>query len=205
MSDLRALTVRQPFADLIMAGVKDVENRSWPAPFTLPQWQRCNRCGRRSRDGLPETVPVVNGKRGTSVHWHDVCAPRYDATGDLIADGPFPFRLGIHAALNPERADHPAWTTWIGSMASGLAGSDERGALLGTVEVTGCHHADECLERTGETFEREGMLLPESAWCSRWAEPDAWHWALTDPQPLDVPIPMRGMLGLWRLPEGVSA
>ena len=30
---LPALSVRQPWADLIVWGIKDVENRSWPTPF----------------------------------------------------------------------------------------------------------------------------------------------------------------------------
>ena len=33
MSDLRALSVRQPWTDLIMAGVKDVENRTWDTDY----------------------------------------------------------------------------------------------------------------------------------------------------------------------------
>ncbi|MEU0943217.1 hypothetical protein ABZ379_10525 [Streptomyces canus] len=32
MTDVRALTVRQPWAALIAAGLKPVENRSWPVP-----------------------------------------------------------------------------------------------------------------------------------------------------------------------------
>ena len=50
------LTVKQPWADLIMVGEKDVENRSWPVPSTLPQWMRCYRCGRRSRKGDRKSV-----------------------------------------------------------------------------------------------------------------------------------------------------
>ena len=33
---MKALTVRQPWASLIVAGVKDVENRTWPIPSTAP-------------------------------------------------------------------------------------------------------------------------------------------------------------------------
>ena len=33
--------------------------------------------------------------------------------------------------------------------------------------------------------------------CSEWARPDAWHWKLTDVQPLLVPIPEPGRHGLW--------
>ncbi|WP_250572668.1 ASCH domain-containing protein [Nonomuraea sediminis] len=30
---MRMLTVRQPWAALLVAGIKDVENRSWPTPY----------------------------------------------------------------------------------------------------------------------------------------------------------------------------
>ena len=33
---MKALTVRQPWASLIVAGIKDVENRTWPIPSTAP-------------------------------------------------------------------------------------------------------------------------------------------------------------------------
>ena len=198
---LRILTVRQPWSDLIMAGVKDVENRSWPVPSTLPQWQRCNRCGRRSRDGVPETIPVhpKTGERGTAVHWHDACHPT-GVQGELRDDGPFPFRLGIHAAAKPaENAGPETWPVYpVDWRTSGyeLPEVYALSVLLGTVEVTGCHHADEC--RRDRPI--EGCSSVADLTCSRWAEPgDVWHWTLTDPRPLDVPIPMRGMLGLWRL------
>lgn len=32
---------------------------------------------------------------------------------------------------------------------------------------------------------------------SRWAEPGAWHWILTNPRPLLAPIVAKGQLGLW--------
>ena len=192
MSDLRALTVRQPSADLIVAGVKHVENRSWPVPSTLSQWGKCDGCDAR--------VPNVKPR---DRHYH----PTWHGSSTVTPDGPFPFRLGIHAAAT--FAD--GWVT-----ADGLYGtyrllhkptgesapwvpSSRLGVLLGTVEVTGCHHARDCFEYIRLSFGAH------DSYCSRWAEPDTYHWTLTDPQPLDVPVPMRGMLGLWRLPEGVSA
>jgi hypothetical protein len=33
---MKALTIRQPWASLIVAGLKDVENRSWPASYRGP-------------------------------------------------------------------------------------------------------------------------------------------------------------------------
>ena len=201
MTDLRALTVRQPWADLIMARAKDVENRTKAFPSTLLRCPVCD--GRGGRQG--------------SVHWGDgptpmglgySPCPHCDDTppDEWAAEYAYPVRIGIHAAAKvswPD-LDKPEWAAWE---ALNLWDNDHPGfgVLLGTVQVTGCHHAEGCREAVGGSFDAEGTSWAEDAYCSRWAEPDVWHWTLTDPQPLDVPVPMRGMLGLWRLPEGVSA
>jgi len=41
--------------------------------------------------------------------------------------------------------------------------------------------------------------------CGPWAQPGHHHLILTDVRPLDKPVPCKGMLGLWRLPEDVEA
>ena len=33
---MKAISIRQPFASLIVAGVKDIENRSWPTNYRGP-------------------------------------------------------------------------------------------------------------------------------------------------------------------------
>jgi hypothetical protein len=50
-----------------------------------------------------------------------------------------------------------------------------RGALLGTVE----------LGDGVRDFEIE------------WAIDGLWHWQIADPQPFEMPIPVKGKLGLW--------
>jgi len=145
----RALTVRQPWADLIMSGMKTVENRSWAAPSTLP----------------------------------------------------FPFRLWIHAAATLDKgAAADLHGTGVASSLADLpyyqppAPTPALGVLLGSVEVTGQHHADEC------------WFAPDP-WrphCSPWAEPGVYHWELSDPRPLDRPVAAKGRLGLWRLDEQLS-
>jgi hypothetical protein len=147
---VRALTVRQPWADLLVAGVKDVENRTKPFPSTV-------------------TVPA---------------------------------RIGIHAGA---------------AMPPNYGGPDTRlGALLGFVWVSGCHHADDCYA-VGHRPDDAGCncgVGPDGhygyhepgcglePYCSPWAEPDRWHWTVADPEPLDKPVPMKGMLGLWTLNMG---
>jgi hypothetical protein len=175
---MRVLTIRQPWADLVMSGVKDVENRSWPPPSTLPQWWTCRQDPSYREQSL--TRPSI----------FSCCTP----------DGPFPFRLGIHAAAKVQwpDLDKPEWAAWD---ALNLWDNDQPGfgVLLGSVEVTGCHHADDCDKVDGDLV----TAWPDSTdrgprYCSRWAEPKRWHWTLADPQPLDQPVPAKGRLGLWR-------
>ena len=73
------------------------------------------------------------------------------------------------------------------------------GAVSALAEVTGCHHSDEC-------------MLPASAvpsgvnagCCPSWAFRGQWHIELADVRSLRDPVPCKGMLGFWRLPEAVE-
>lgn len=111
---------------------------------------------------------------------------------------PLGSRVWIHAAARHDRSDvamqalvaglrrvgEPLVFTFLAYTAAA------RGVVLGSVEVTGCHHADWCWDRSrGEH--------PDGHHCSPWAESDTWHWALADPRPLAVPVPAKGRLGLW--------
>lgn len=128
---MKALTVRQPWAWAIMAGGKDVENRTF----------------------------------------------RTKNTG----------RLAIHAGLLYDRHAH-TFDVLTEAMHPRHEASRmlERGAILGTVHLTGCHHASECDDT-----------------CTPWAQPgDLWHWEITDPEPIN-PIPYKGRLGIWWLPDGI--
>ena len=63
------------------------------------------------------------------------------------------------------------------------------GAVTALVDVTGCHHADQC--------EWQG--------CNPWSARGQFHIELANVRPLPDPVPCRGMLGLWRLPDDVDA
>lgn len=41
----------------------------------------------------------------------------------------------------------------------------------------------------------------DSASRSRWAEPGCVHWLLSNPKPLRNPVPWKGRLGIFRVPE----
>jgi hypothetical protein len=189
------LTVRQPHADLTMLpeDPKDVENRSWPVSSTLPQWGLCEGCGDRYL--LDDEPPEEPQHR----------------CGRLVPDGPFPFRLWIHAATKVDRgASDLAMDVWLGECwQEGRYEQYHLGALLGSVLVTGCHHADDCAHDRPGSFPLHVGRTPATTvypqdYCSLWAEPDVWHWTLADPEPLAEPIPMKGRLGLWRLPDDVE-
>lgn len=195
----RALTIRQPWADLIMAGVKDVENRGWPVPSTVadvdpdepPLW-KCPYY--RKRAGLGDPGIGDYGEATCSFGCYDepVCV-----TGGPL---PFPFRLWVHAGKRVDwPGDDAVWGAWEAST-RGLGdrwGVDEAltGVLLGSVLVTDCHQTGDCIRLGGENSDGEVGVHG----CSRWAELGAekWHWTLTDPQPLSEPISMRGRQGLW--------
>ncbi|MEE2568588.1 ASCH domain-containing protein [Pseudarthrobacter sp. J64] len=69
---------------------------------------------------------------------------------------------------------------------AGLSVELKFGYVLGTVELAGIHHANDC--RDSNT----NML------CSPWALPGNYHWQLTEPRPLTCPFPEQGKQGLWR-------
>lgn len=221
----RALTVRQPYASLIMAGLKGVENRSWPVPSTLPQWGDCPTHGRVILD-YPTDGHIADDGPGTTTglghasgcggdcdrHGCPVPVPvqvdpRYPC-GPVEPDGPYPLRIWIHAGQRWEDSAYKATLRVVGATALGEWARRHpeftpAGALLGTVRVTGCHHADECRTVSCEHGPEKRCFAPcgPPRWCSRWAEPDRWHWTLAEPQPLDHPISIRGGQRLWLLDD----
>jgi hypothetical protein len=69
----------------------------------------------------------------------------------------------------------------------------EAQGIVAVATLADCHHADQCQRHVG------GQL------CSMWAEADAWHLALRSTITLDEPVPCRGALGLWTVPDDVEA
>ncbi|MGC5012562.1 hypothetical protein ACLQ2R_17500 [Streptosporangium sp. DT93] len=51
--------------------------------------------------------------------------------------------------------------------------------------------------------EVENMGVCEG-YCSLWAIPGQHHWRLTNVRPLAQPVPCKGRLGLWNLPDAVE-
>jgi hypothetical protein len=114
-------------------------------------------------------------------------------------------RLWVHAGLHhPDWGDYLTvralsgeifgWTDTRRASADQLARvrfypehTGALGVILGSVEVTGCHYwAKGCCS-------------------SRWGQADQWHWQVVNPQPLAEPVPCKGMLGLWTIPEDIES
>lgn len=128
---MKALTLRQPWASAIMAGVKKVENRNW-APKAI-------------KDG-PMWILIHAGRGNDSVDLSDL----WDAEG-------------VTGQIYPDR-----WPR-------GLLGM----ALIESVVLIGDYDMD-----------------------------DPWAigpklWIISEVRELAVPIPCKGALGLWEIPDGV--
>ena len=107
--------------------------------------------------------------------------------------------VAIHAGLAPFEQDNMA------SRAHRLAHGGEVdtrivfGAIVGVVDLVDAHPSqrDENAWTNGDVD-----IFP----CSPWAEwHGPYHLVLTNPCPLRTPIPVRGRLGLWTLPDDVAA
>lgn len=124
-------------------------------------------------------------------------------------------QLYIHAGLgysSEAETDHAMQHSWRAAAKALPSGRGNMGPLrkqdlfldygrvIGTVDVVGCHHADDC--RVDGEIDGEKV----HALCSEWAQPDSWHWELSDPRPLACTFPEKGKLGIWNLlPQGVTA
>jgi hypothetical protein len=98
--------------------------------------------------------------------------------------------IALHASLKPDtEAVPPPGEDWP----SHLIGSSRFGAILAVATIGGCHHAS-------TTCGPRGMGL-----CSPWAVWHQWHWLTDAVRPLTVPVPCKGALKLWTLPDDVEA
>jgi hypothetical protein len=92
-----------------------------------------------------------------------------------------PFRLNIHAGKTFD--DNAHYLARVAQLTHEQCAS-RMGALIGIVTVVAIHDGYAC----------HGV-------CSSWADWSArWHWELSNAHAID-PIPMKGRLGLWEVPE----
>jgi hypothetical protein len=114
--------------------------------------------------------------------------------------GPLWLHAGARSRWDPAgAASHLVWQVWYAFLRgqpdrTALPASDllltrqttlmPFGAVSALATLEDIHHSDEC----GNA-------------CSKWAASGQWHWVLQDVRPLAAPVPCKGALGLWRLPE----
>jgi hypothetical protein len=78
-----------------------------------------------------------------------------------------------------------------------------RGAIVAVATLAGAHPWS-WEELCGPTHLYTSPSTP--GLCSPWVRLGVpWHWELADVRPLPIPIPCKGALGLWRVPENVAA
>lgn len=95
--------------------------------------------------------------------------------------------LVIHGAQSWDASAGLWATAHVGRTAVLTRGSaDHPTGLLGIVELTSM-----CL----------AGLRGERCDCGPWAMPEQAHWRLADPRPFAEPVPYRGRLGLWTVPD----
>jgi hypothetical protein len=114
--------------------------------------------------------------------------------------------LAIHAGqrLSERGRESPLVVRAVGdAMRRDQAAHFEYGSIIGVVDLVQVHAAWACVDAEGSM-------------CSPWAEfeyaehatnrkrRDIAHLVLENPQPLEVPVPCRGALGLWTVPSGVD-
>lgn len=178
---MRAITVRQPWATAIVRMGKDVENRSrniagdYRGPVAI-----------HAGSALPP------GRRGTRTDFEGVGEVEYDLSGLLL------------------RSPHLAWPYRLPT-----------GVIIGVADLVDVHSDGYCwdreLRRLAALYHEDrtaladlpdngaGGLIGKVTLCSPWAMGDHWHLHFADPRALAKPIPYKGQLGLWTLPDDVLA
>lgn len=164
---MKALTIWQPWATLIMIGAKPYEFRSWKPPRSLVGQRLAIHAGARPVR-VNEIRALIMGLRGSSI-----CA-----NPCLKTDIALPILERVLAAFKKSPDT--------------LFGTSETLTLplshvLGTVRVGDPKRGDECAAEFGETAgndsDREGTFN--------------WGWPMLDVQPLVPPLERRGAQGLW--------
>jgi hypothetical protein len=134
---MKCLSIKQPWASLIIAGIKTIENRSW----------RTNYRGKiLIHTGKEVDIRAVED----SIIWQHILKATPNARGKFDKAGKL------------------------------------TGAILGVAELTAC------------SCEADALSVDY-----RWAEPGFFWWRIENPVLFEKPIPYRGQLGLFDVPEEV--
>lgn len=111
--------------------------------------------------------------------------------------GPYRGPVAIHAGLaDVEFGDYMAVLRHAGCQVPKVPDIEERrGVVLGVVDLIDVHCSVDCWDWNPSEQKDD--------YCSPWAMP-GWHLVLANPRPLPRPIPWRGQLGLWTVPDDLE-
>lgn len=176
---MRCLTVRQPYAWAIIHAGKNVENRT---TNTVEKYFReCRNAG------IPCIVAVHAGKTLDDGFFFWGRIPMLELSNELWGT---PIEDALKAGERIQGSP--------GGLPVGTPPPTTLGAVIGAIEVVGVHESFECQDTPYPP------APPVSRYCSPWAIGDQWHIELANPVALPAPVPCRGNLGLWTLPEDVA-
>jgi hypothetical protein len=129
--------------------------------------------------------------------------------------------VAIHAGLAKFEQDNASSEAHRAAHGSEVGTGIVFGAIIGVVDLIDVHDSDECYDRdlrhlAALYFEDRalfdarpdlggGGLIGRSRMCSSWAMRDHQHLVVANPRALARPIPYKGALGLWTLPDEVLA
>ncbi len=127
--------------------------------------------------------------------------------------------VAIHAGLAKYEQDNMSSRAHRDAHGSETSTVIVYGAIIGVGELVDVHHADGCLQadisRLARMYHQRrdefnalpddgaGGLIGRSRLCSSWAIDCHYHLTFADMRPLATPIPYKGALGLWTLPDDV--
>lgn len=117
--------------------------------------------------------------RGRATHYRGLIALHASLTVDWDA----PAYAWAAAGLTPYRPGGPR-NAWRGSL--------PLGAIVAVAEIVGCHPHWMCIK-----VRSPGQFTS----CMQWGADGQFHWILASVRPLADPVPCRGMLGLWTVPD----
>ncbi|KAM3280369.1 hypothetical protein ACQJBY_047265 [Aegilops geniculata] len=167
------LTMHQPWASLLVHGIKRVEGRSWPSPVTGRLWIHA-----ASKVPDPDTVAAME----------DFYREIYAVDGVHRID--FPQHYPVSRLLGPYPPPPPPLNFLADAAAPRLADAIAD-YCSGCVEVVGCVRSEElvCWEDVPQSVRLEGL----TDFC----------WLCENPQKLVVPFEMRGYQGVYNLERRV--
>lgn len=191
MTDLRALTIRQPWASLIAAGVKTIETRSWRTSYRgpvlihagkaepllhayqalpLPQSMAWLRACRQAGLSSPDARQFVSGYQGT--WWPDA---RLMPLGAVVAVADLTDCVPIRASITVGEYDR-----------------NERCVQVPNPDLIQRACLMERWVGGGEVIKDIDDQLPLGDFT-----PGRWALLLDDVRPLPEPVPAKGRPGVW--------